>query len=75
MNFSLELIFFILNHPVTSKQPRKIVQILNTYGSPCIALIRMALFSNPNYYRKEEYAKLFERIKLTIYNGFHIPTK
>ena len=27
MNFSLELFFFILNHPVTSKQPRKIVQI------------------------------------------------
>ena len=27
MNFSLELNFFILSHPVTSKQPHKIVQI------------------------------------------------
>ena len=27
MNFLLELIFFILSHPVTSKQPHKIVQI------------------------------------------------
>ena len=28
VNFSLELNFFILNHPVTSKQPHRIVQIL-----------------------------------------------
>ena len=28
MNFSLELKFFISSHPVTSKQPHKIVQIL-----------------------------------------------
>ena len=27
MNFLLELKFFILSHPLTSKQPRKIVQI------------------------------------------------
>ena len=27
MNFLLELRFFILSHPVTSKQPHKIVQI------------------------------------------------
>ena len=27
MNFLLELRFFILSHPVTSKQPQKIVQI------------------------------------------------
>ena len=27
MNFLLELIFFILSHPVTSKQPHKVVQI------------------------------------------------
>ena len=27
MNFLLELKFFILSHPVTSKQPREIVQI------------------------------------------------
>ena len=27
MKFLLELKFFILSHPVTSKQPRKIVQI------------------------------------------------
>ena len=27
MNFLLKLIFFILSHPVTSKQPHKIVQI------------------------------------------------
>ena len=27
MNFSLELKFFILSHPVTSKHPHKIVQI------------------------------------------------
>jgi len=27
MNFLLELKFFILSHPVTSKQPHKIVQI------------------------------------------------
>ena len=27
MNFLLELNFFILSHPLTSKQPRKIVQI------------------------------------------------
>ena len=27
MNFLLELNFFILSHPVTSKQPHKIVQI------------------------------------------------
>ena len=27
MNFLLELKFFILCHPVTSKQPQKIVQI------------------------------------------------
>ena len=28
MNFLLELNFFILSHPVTSKQPHKVVQIL-----------------------------------------------
>ena len=28
MNFSLELLFFVSSHPVTSKQPHKIVQIL-----------------------------------------------
>ena len=28
MNFLLELKFLILSHPVTSKQPHKIVQIL-----------------------------------------------
>ena len=28
MNFLLKLNFFILGHPVTSKQPHKIVQIL-----------------------------------------------
>jgi len=28
MNFSMELNFFISSHPVTSKQPHKIVQIL-----------------------------------------------
>ena len=27
MNFLLELKFFVLSHPVTSKQPREIVQI------------------------------------------------
>ena len=27
MNFLLELNFFILSHPVTSKQPHKVVQI------------------------------------------------
>ena len=27
MNFLLELRFFILSHPVTSKQPHKIIQI------------------------------------------------
>ena len=27
MNFLLELRFFILSHPVTSKQPHKVVQI------------------------------------------------
>ena len=31
MNFSLELKFFILSHPVTSKQPHKIVQRLMKY--------------------------------------------
>ena len=31
MNFLLELIFFILSHPVTSKQPRKTVQIHMTH--------------------------------------------
>ena len=39
----------------------------------------MALFSRKNLIivitGKKKYAKLFERIKLTIYNGFHIPTK
>ena len=28
MNFLLELNFFILSHPVTSKQPHKVVRIL-----------------------------------------------
>ena len=31
MNFLLELIFFILSHPLTSKQPPKIVQIHMTH--------------------------------------------
>ena len=31
MNFLLELNFFILSHPVTSKQPRKTVQIHMTH--------------------------------------------
>ena len=34
MNFLLELKFFILSHPVTSRQPHKIVQIL--LGHPVI---------------------------------------
>ena len=34
--FSLELIFFILSHPVTSKKPHKIVQIL--MGHPVVDL-------------------------------------
>jgi hypothetical protein len=37
MNFSLELKFFILSHPVTSKQPHKIVQIL--MGHPVHTMI------------------------------------
>ena len=36
MNFLLEFKFFILSHPVTSKQPQKIVQIL--LGHPVSAL-------------------------------------
>ena len=35
MNFSLELLFFILSHPVTSKQPHKIVQILLGHPVRC----------------------------------------
>ena len=31
MNFLLQLKFLILSHPVTSKQPHKIVQILLTH--------------------------------------------
>ena len=34
MNFLLELKFLILSHPVTSKQPHKIVQIL--LGHPVV---------------------------------------
>ena len=32
MNFLLELIFFILSHPVTSKQPHKIVHMRHPVG-------------------------------------------
>ena len=31
MNFLLELNFFILSHPLTSKQPPKVVQIQMTH--------------------------------------------
>ena len=37
MNFSLELKIFILSHPVTSKQPHKIVQRL--MGHPVLRAI------------------------------------
>ena len=37
MNFLLELKFFILSHPVTSKQPHKIVQRL--MGHPVLRAI------------------------------------
>ena len=36
MNFSLELLFFVSSHPVTSKQPHKIVQILLSHPVYCI---------------------------------------
>ena len=35
MNFSLELKKIILSHPVTSKQPHKIVQILMRHPVSC----------------------------------------
>ena len=35
MNFLLELKFLILSHPVTSKQPLKIVQILLVHPVVC----------------------------------------
>ena len=44
MNFLLELKFFILSHPVTSKQPQKIVQIL--LGHP---VFFFAYFIKPCY--------------------------
>ena len=45
MNFLLELNFFILSHPVTSKQPHKIVQIL--MGHPELLVISLWVWS-PN---------------------------
>ena len=41
MNFLLDLKFFILSHPVTSKQPHKIVQI--HMGHPVHDKISLAL--------------------------------
>ena len=35
MNFLLELKFFILSHPLTSKQPPKVVQIHMTHPVEC----------------------------------------
>ena len=54
MNFLLELIFFILSHPVTSKQPHKIVQIHmghpvdSRYESDIILHIKIQLCSAIN---------------------------
>ena len=39
MNFSLELIFFISNHPVTQNRP-------NTYGPPCKKASRVCKFDS-----------------------------
>ena len=41
MNFLLKLKFFILGHPVTSKQPHKIVQIL--LGHPVIGVMHILM--------------------------------
>ena len=41
MNFLLELNFFILCHPVTSKQPHKVVQI--HMGHPVLSSSRLSI--------------------------------
>jgi len=48
MNFLLELNFFILSHPVTSKQPHKVVQI--HMGHPVVKYILENLNSKPVKY-------------------------
>ena len=51
MNFLLELNFFILSHPVTSKQPHKVVQI--HMGHPVVGIespILMSPFANLEMY-------------------------
>ena len=47
MNFLLELRFFILSHPVTSKQPHKIVQI--HMGHPVECLFLDSFFQIPKF--------------------------
>ena len=46
MNFLLELNFFILSHPVTSKQPHKIVQIHMRHPVNTVAPLRSSLSGN-----------------------------
>ena len=50
MNFLLKLKFFILGHPVTSKQPHKIVQILLGHpvlGNLCVLSISLEVLGLP----------------------------
>ena len=50
MNFLLELKFFILSHPVTSKQPHKIVQI--HMGHPVHSALVLKEFLKPFTHEK-----------------------
>ena len=49
MNVLLELIFFILSHPVTSKQPHKVVQV--HMGHPVDDIL--INFGDPNTSKKQ----------------------
>ena len=67
MNFSLELKFFILSHPVTSKQPHKIIQILmghpvqqinsiiSYFYPPTFSQISQYLFWQQKTFQKRKY--------------------
>ena len=52
MNFLLELNFFILSHPVTSKQPHKVVQIHMGHPVQLILQIKLSLLTKAVYNKK-----------------------
>ena len=63
MNFLLELKFFILSHPVTSKQPHKIVQIHMVY-------FFMYLFLSVGF----PFVVSYGQFQMTLILTFYMPT-